>query len=355
MAVKGTDKNFIHQEKVDADTQWYDAKDLTIYGLIPDEKFLARRLPEAVAQQVNDGVCNYSEYTAGGRIRFSTDSSYVALRVAYGRGSIPTVMNHCASYGFDLYRCEGNVEVYVSTGRPVAGFDQANAEYMLATKKAGQIYEYTLYLPLFSGIQVLDIGLEAGATLGPGKAYANSLPVVFYGSSITHGAAAGRPGNTYESFISQRYNLDYVNLGFAGSARGEQVMAEYIAAMPMSVFVCDYDYNAPSVEHLRNTHFAFYEAFRKVQPETPYIMITRPNFFAAPELYGQRRQVIRDTYEKALALGDRRVYFIDGETLFTGECAESCTSDGIHPNDLGFFRMAKTIGPVVVEAYESTL
>ena len=118
----------------------------------------------------------------------------------------------------------------------------------------------------------------------------------------------------------------------------------------MSVFVCDYDFNAPTVEHLKDTHFAFYETIRQKQPYTPYIMISKPTFFRDPELNGKRRQVIRDSFEKAKALGDDRVYFIDGETLFEGEFARACTSDGSHPNDLGFFRMAQKIGPVVDQA-----
>lgn len=350
MTEKGTDKNFTRQEAVDTDTEWYDVRDFQIYGLIPDEELLTRRMPEQIAAQVNDGVHNYSAYGAGGRIRFSTNSSYVALQVEYGPGSVPTVNNHCVSYGFDLYRWDNGMEIYLSAGRPVKGFDYQQAEYKLATRCVGQMHEYTLNFPIFCSVKKLRIGFEKGSKVGPGKAYSNALPVVYYGSSITHGAAAGRPGNTYESFISQKYNLDYVNLGFSGSARGEQVMAEYIAGLPMSVFVCDYDHNAPSVEHLQNTHFAFYETFRKAQPETPYIMISRPTFYNDPPVNAQRRQVIRDTFEKARALGDQHVFFIDGETLFAGEFPQSCTSDSVHPNDLGFYRMASVIGPVVMQA-----
>ncbi|MBQ4043418.1 MAG: hypothetical protein IJD06_05410, partial [Clostridia bacterium] len=49
----------------------------------------------------------------------------------------------------------------------------------------------------------------------------------------------------------------------------------------------------------------------------------------------------------AVLEGDKNVYFIDGETLFEGEFRDSCTVDGSHPNDLGFFRMAMVIGEVV--------
>jgi hypothetical protein len=343
------DKNFTNQEKVTEEVIWQDARQLALYGLVPSEPF-GVRVPAEVAKKVNDGVESYSVCTAGGRVRFSTDSPFVALKAQYASGSVPTVNNHCVSYGFDLYRDEAGVEVFTAAARPVAGFDYQTGEYKMLTRNGGKKTCYTLNLPVFAGLKSLQIGIEKGSVLEAGKAYRNQKPVVFYGSSITHGAAAGRPGNTYESFISQKYNLDYMNLGFAGSARGEQVMAEYIAGLDMGVFVCDYDYNAPTVEHLQKTHYAFYETIRKQQPDVPYIMISRPTFFMSPEVNSQRRQVILDSYEKAKTQGDQRVFFIDGERLFAGEFAESCTSDGIHPNDLGFYRMAQVIGPVVAEA-----
>ncbi|MBR2634793.1 MAG: hypothetical protein IKD31_04360 [Clostridia bacterium] len=347
------DKNFTRQKTVaKEEADWYDARELTLYGLIPEQELLGRRLPKEIAESVNKGVFNYSAYCAGGRLRFSTDSSFLALEAQYGPGAVPTVNNHCVSYGLDLYRCDGETEEFQAAVRPVDGFDYKTGSYKMTTNSQGKLTPYTLNLPVFSSLSDLQIGIEKGCTITVGKPYRNEKPVVFYGSSITHGAAAGRPGNTYESFISQTYNLDYVNLGFSGNAKGEQTMARYIADLPMSVFVCDYDYNAPTLEHLKNTHYAFYETIRQKQPDVPYIMISRPNFFCAPEPNSKRRQVILESFEKAKALGDKRVYFIDGETLFEGEFARSCTSDGTHPNDLGFFRMAQKIGPVVEKAYE---
>lgn len=347
------DKNFTKQDKVSENVVWYDARELALYGLVSAEPF-GVRMPAEVAKKVNSGVDTYSRYTAGGRVRFSTDSSFVALRVQYAEGSVPTVNNHCVSYGFDLYRDEAGIEVFTAAARPVAGFDYQSGEFKMLTGNGGKKTCYTLNFPVFAGIKSLRIGIGKDSCLGPGKDYRNRKPVVFYGSSITHGAAAGRPGNTYESFISQKYNLDYVNLGFAGSARGEQVMAEYIAGLDMGVFVCDYDHNALTAEHLQETHFKFYETIRKYRPDVPYIMISRPNFFAKPKANAQRRQIIRDSYEKAEAQGDEKVFFIDGETLFAGAFAESCTSDGVHPNDLGFYRMAQVIGPVVDAACKLT-
>ena len=197
------------------------------------------------------------------------------------------------------------------------------------------------------------IGLKKGYQLGKGKKYINEKPIVFYGSSITHGAAAGRPGNTYENFISQKYNVDYINLGFSGNAKGEQMMAEYIANLPMSVFVCDYDHNALTLEHLEKTHYPFYETIRKKHPEIPYIMVSRPDAninYDFRDVREERTDIIRSSYVRAKASGDNNVYFIDGQTLFEGEFYESCTSDGCHPNDIGFMRMADKIGAVIARA-----
>lgn len=346
------DKNFVIQEAVtEHQTQWYDARDLELYGVYYDGS-LYRRMPGDIAETVNNGVHNYSAYSAGGRVRFSTDSPFIALKVEYGPGSVPTVNNHCVSYGFDLYRYEGGVEIFTAAARPVTGFDYKYGKYKMITKNERKVTAYTINFPIFTSIKKLEIGLEVGSAIAPGAAYRNELPVVYYGSSITHGAAAGRPGNTYESFISQKYNLNYINLGFSGSAKGEQTMAEYISELPMSVFVCDYDHNAPNFEHLQETHFVFYETIRKKHPYIPYIMISRPTFFMNPEVNAKRRDIIYNSYRKALEHGDQRVFFIDGETLLQGDFMESCTSDGIHPNDLGFFRMAQKIGPTINHACE---
>ena len=122
-------------------------------------------------------------------------------------------------------------------------------------------------------------------------------------------------------------------------------MADYIAGLNPSVFVMDYDHNTPSDEHLEKTHFAFYERFRELAPNTPIVMVTAPEVL--PNVKRRRTEIIRETYERALALGDNKVSFIEGATLFGDDLRDSCTVDGCHPNDLGFFRMAKGIGEAV--------
>jgi len=355
MGGKIYDENFLSRDKAENDeADWYEvnSENFDIYGLIPEkEGLLTRRIPIDTAKKVNEGVAGMSGYGAGGRIVFVTNSTFIALKVEYASGIVPTVCNHCFSYGFDLYQFDetNQRDVFARAFRPYETFSFATAEYKREIDNDGKMICYTLNMPHTSEVKKMYIGIEKGCKLAKRKKYRNDKPVVFYGSSITHGAAAGRPGNTYENFISQKYNLDYVNLGFAGRARGETAMAEYIAGLDMCAFVCDYDHNAPTIEHLEMTHYPFYEIIRKAQPNVPYIMISKPDFFLKPQKNALRRNVILESYQKAISNGDKNVYFIDGETLFEGEFAESCTSDGNHPNDLGFYRMANKIGPVIAE------
>jgi lysophospholipase L1-like esterase len=137
-------------------------------------------------------------------------------------------------------------------------------------------------------------------------------------------------------------NLDYINLGFSGNAKGELAMADYINTLDFSVFVYDYDHNAPTVEHLAATHEPFFRRIREAHPTVPVIMLTRPH-----ATYGEdeiaRRAVVKATYDHAKAEGDENVYFINGYEMMS-RCGHDATIDGTHPNDLGFDCMANTIG-----------
>jgi hypothetical protein len=144
--------------------------------------------------------------------------------------------------------------------------------------------------------------------------------------------------------------MDFVNLGFSGSAKGELSMAEYIAGLDMSLSVYDYDHNAPDVEYLRATHQKMYDRIREKHPTIPYVMISRPDYFPNEKESIARRQVVVDTYHYAIGKGDQNVYYIDGASIFRGPFEDSCTVDGCHPNDLGFSKMAEAIYPILCRA-----
>ncbi len=139
-------------------------------------------------------------------------------------------------------------------------------------------------------------------------------------------------------------------MGFSGNAKGETAIAEWMATLPISVFVCDYDHNAPTAEHLEATHYNMYEIIRKKNPGVPYIMIIRPNYWYAYKNFDEvmaRRDVVMSSYLKARQNSDKNVWFIDGMSFFADYRQNEYVLDGVHPQDAGYIRMAEGIGSVI--------
>ena len=326
-----------------------DQKPFKIYGVFK-ENGLYRRMPEDVAKSVSDGVYSLHTHAAGGRVRFITDSPYVAIKVEIGTWK----MSHFAltgSAGFDMFAEFHGKQRYAGTFVPpfdlkreyeaVKDFDLESAE----DNKAEKII--TINMPLYSTVKNLYIGLKEGSVLKAAPDYVNEKPVVYYGSSITQGGCASKPGSCYQSILSRRFNLDYVNLGFSGSAKAEDAMINYIKGLDMSIFVYDYDHNAPDIEHLRATHSKMFRAIREAHPELPILILPRPRYYLT-ETDQQRFEIIHNTYLEAKAAGDENVYFLSGKELMA-LVEDNGSVDGTHPTDSGFFSMAKAIGGVFEE------
>ncbi len=121
-------------------------------------------------------------------------------------------------------------------------------------------------------------------------------------------------------------------------------MADYVAGLEMSSFVYDYDHNAPNVEHLRDTHERMFKVIRSAQPDLPIIMLIRPRYYLIKTGDAERPEVVRQTYENAIAAGDKNVYFIPRPELILDLVREASLLAGTHPNDGGFVSMAYVIG-----------
>ena len=320
-----------------------------IYGLYkPENGTPFRRIPEDVAKATSDGVYGLHVNTAGGRVRFKTDAAEICIKLKGGHH----FMDHMAllgEHGCDLYieDAQGN-----HTFKGSFRFSAASrGDYVSDKLCLGSGTKYlTINLPLYGGINELTVGLSKGATVSAPLPYVHEKPIVFYGSSITQGGCASRPGTCYQAYICRDLKTDYINLGFSGNAKGEDAIVNYMASLDMAAFVSDYDHNAPNNEHLEATHYKMYEAIRAKNPDIPYIMITRPNGSILNETVVKRRAIVMASYLKALENGDKNVYFIDGHAFFYGGDRDSCTVDGTHPNDLGFQRMGKVIGEILQTA-----
>ena len=204
----------------------------------------------------------------------------------------------------------------------------------------------------YGGINSFVIGMPENALLGLPLPRAIEKPIAFYGSSITQGGCVSRPANMYSHILCRMLDADCLNLGFSGSAMGEQSIAEYLATREMSAFVMDYDYNSTSLESLANTHYPFYKTVRRAHPDLPIVIVTHPYYHAEAENDKARKDVIRETVRRAAEEGDTRVEFVDSEAFFPLQMRDLYAVDALHPNDLGQFMMARAIYPALKRALQ---
>ena len=282
-------------------------------------------------------ACN----TPGVTLRFITDAKAVTLDVKLR--SVIAGMHHFTDrgvYGFDMLIGTGTARRYVGANMQNFVDTLEGMKDVLALPDG--LKEIQINFPLYAGVESVRLGFPADAkvALPTKRAY---KPVAFYGSSITQGGCAGRPGNSYCNIVCRALDADCRNLGFSGSAMGEQPVAEYIGGLDLSAFVMDYDYNSPSEEHLRATHRPFYETVRRMNPDLPILMLSHVWAFEDRETDFKRVAIIRETYEAARAAGDNNVYFLEGTNFFRWPMGDLCTVDILHPNDLGQFIMAEEV------------
>ncbi len=344
MDISKIDENFKAQPLVVSDGKArYEipSKYFSLHGVRYDEqekRFV--RMPLNVAETVSDGVAYLSKHTAGGRLCFATNSKLFEIAVTYSALEAMPHMPFTASSGFSLFEKTEKGERFIANLAPRPG---ENDGYMAAASLMGEtMREYVLYFPLYNNVCSLSVALDENALVKQGKPYRDVLPILYYGSSITQGGCASRPDNAYQALICKKNAIDFINLGFSGNAKAEKTMVDYLTTIPCSLFVCDYDHNAPNAGYLEHTHYPLYVQYRKACPDTPILFITKPDYTRDKE--GERRiRIIRSTYEKAKKAGDEKVFFLSGKRFYGKIDSWNFAVDGCHPTDYGFALMAKQI------------
>lgn len=330
-------------------TYSYKSPELKVFG-IPDfesTKILQRLSDDVMAEVPSLNFLGRRPH--GARIGFKTNASEFTLKIEFA-GLGPDI-------GMSIYSCQSAIAYagdrqnprYLGLSHP-ANYKEKCFETKFH-KGNSELEDVLIWLPRNEIVSDITISIPDDAQLGLPTPYKYSKPIVYYGSSITEGGCAYNINNGYNAIISQHLDVDYYNLGFSGNAKGELAVADYINTLDMSIFVYDYDHNAPTVEHLQKTHEPFFKRIREKNPNLPVVMMTRPAI-AYGEDEKKRREVVLATYQNALDAGDQNVYFIDGERFFGHIDRHLCTADGVHPNDLGFYRMAECVEPVIKQILE---
>ena len=330
------DKNMKVETKIEREgLTFYDIDDepFKIHGVFREgDRYV--RMPRELADGVNDSIKWLNGHTTGGRIRFVTDSPYIAMKLQVSGTSKFSFFSLTGLIGCDVY---SGKQYY---GTIIPPFDTENEYENIINIQEPAEREYTINMPIYSCVHKVYIGIKEGSTLKPAGDYKVKTPIVYYGSSITQGGCASRPGNTYPSIISRELDADFISFGLAGSAKGEEEIARHIASLDMCAFCYDYDYNANNLEHYKETHEKFFKIIRAAHPDIPIIMTTRPKkHLSEGEL--ARIDVMLETYNNAIAAGDKNVYYIKGTDLLDDSIAESALVENCHPNDCGFASIAK--------------
>lgn len=313
------------------------------------------RLPDS--REFPKAVSALARHTAGGRLDFISNTTRIWVKVKLKDASHMYHMPDTGSCGFDLYFGPPGESFFVGASRFKAGADKYESKMHLY-KFDGEFHHFTLNFPLYSGIKSLKIGIDKNAEIRPPAPWQDERPMVFYGSSITQGGCASRPGMAYPAILGRRFNRPVYNFGFSGSGQGEAAVARQLAKIPdPSLILLDYDGNA-LLEGMQKTLKEFISILRDSHPETPLIVLSSLRYSREIPLAGSPEIQLpylaasadfqRNEVERRKSAGDQNIYFVHGGTLH-GQFWHEYTVDGIHPTDQGFSRTADELEKIITK------
>lgn len=296
------------------------------------------RLPKRLKDTFRQPVWDLAQCPAGGRVLFATDSLRVGIRAKVADNYVMNHITRIGQSGFDIY-VDGN---FMGSVSPDAE-GKIEVEWQIQTSP--KLRDITINMPLYKPVELKEIGLDEDASIKGHRPFALDKPVVFYGTSITQGGCASTPGTTYQSFVSRWLNIDFVNLGFSGNGLGEPELAHAINEIESSCIVIDHWANK-GVDYAENLP-VFVEEIRKVHRTEP-IVVMGPFYYCRDDLGNEVHEVQRkagqEYVRKMNQQGDKNMYWFDGRKMINRETSFGLV-DGVHPNSLGFYLMAKAFAP----------
>lgn len=326
---------------------YIDARELTLIGKIPHSGPFFHRLDTAAYPAAPPTVKFLATRSAGLAIVFKTNSTRISAKWCTSPNATADNMTAIAYEGLDLYIKRDGRWQYAGVARPQSHecSEAVITEYMILGEKT-----CLLFLPTYDETVSLQIGVDSGAKIVPADDPFKKR-IIVYGSSIVQGASASRPGLAYPARLSRETGYNFINLGFSGNAKMEATVADMIAPLSADAFILDCVPN-PSPEEVLSRTANFVRTIRKFHPNTPIIAMQsvareKGNF----DTKVAARVNLKDKYFRSeiekLQQHDKNLYLISAQGLL-GDDQEG-TTDGIHPNDLGFDRMLSKIRPVILK------
>ena len=326
--------------------KYYDGQMFTIIGKYHSEKNYAR-FPKEYKNKLRGEVWDLGQHSAGISIRFCTNASLITVRwTVMGDNT----MDHMASTGvkgIDLYAYVDDLWKYVNTGRVKGKIN----EFTLLKSDGGIYREYLLNLPLYDGVDSLSIGVNTNAKITPPKEkwLTDNKPVVYYGSSITQGGCASRPGMAFTNILSRSMDRSFINMGFSGNGTFDLSVGEAMAETDAALYVIDCNPNTET-KLIYNKAIELVKLLKKKRPGIPVLMVEGyyfENGFVEPKDSDteKKRIELRRAFKTLKGSGVKKLYYQKGDDLI-GDDHEG-TVDGVHPNDLGMLRIAESLEPTI--------
>ena len=308
-------------------------------GLINTElyrKYPFQRFPQRYEDSLRKEVWKLSENSAGISIFFTTDSNEIAFKWSVKNDFKMNHMTDVGIKGLDIYEYLDNRWNYHSSGLPKTHDNKHSLQF----KDKNIDRKFCLYLPLYDTITKLSIGINSDSHL---EYFTNDKqPIVFYGTSITQGGCASRPGLAHTNIISRDSGYPCINLGFSGNGHLETNIGKILSTIHAKCYIIDCLPNV-NTRQIKSNVIPLIKSIRSNNKshKTPVIFVEQPvlhdNY--VDEDVNEKNNILNAEIKKCKKLGIKEIYLIDQENCIGND--NEGTVDGIHYNDIGFSRFAE--------------
>ena len=309
------------------------------------------RLPASYKDKVREPVWELSKASAGITVRFHSNSTSINLKWTVLNDFDMPHMAATGIKGIDLYTKYNNKWRYVTTAGAIVGLKtyqnksipkDSISEFELIKNMTPEFREYKLFLPLYDGVTKLEVGIDSTASIE--KASPSTVkPIVFYGTSITQGGCASRPGMAHTNIISRKLDVDCINYGFSGNGRMETPIVELISEIDARFYVIECLQNMDS-EQVSERVRPLVDIIRTNHPHTPIVLVENMMYTTAFLDHTEETRLIQENaalkneYDKIIKSGTPNIFYIKDNKDFLVD--NEGTVDGVHLTDLGFLRYA---------------
>ena len=327
-----------------------------IYGLYwfnEDKRYhrLSKKL-DNILPELEGSVDVLAGNSSGGIVAFYSNTNVLKIKVKLSFKFHMGHMPYTGQAGFDLYI--GNNYQDMKFYR-TSNFDFNKNEYEFTFFNHPALSSdnklYVLNFPLYATVEELLIGVNPDCNITPClDLFKTEDKIVFYGTSITQGGCASRPGMSYTQILSRMLGIECLNYGFSGNGKGHIEIALALSEIQdVKMFVLDYEANV-TFDRLKATLDNFVKCLREKYPTVPIVIISKIMMYLEfhDSDYIKNEKKIRN-YQKNYVKNsnDENLYYIDGSKVLGKNNISEKTVDGCHPTDYGFISMSDYLYPII--------